>query len=107
MDAVQFGGADGVRPIDCVHQNPGTSLAPLQRKPKSLSSFVAGYKSSVTARARGELKMTDIWQRNYYDHIIRSENDFMHIWNYIDANLQLWHEDKLKPTSPPNIFNQK
>lgn len=65
------------------------------RLPRSLSSFIAGYKSSVTSRASRELNMKIIWQRNYYDHIIRSEKEFLNIWNYIDANPQKWMEDQL------------
>jgi putative transposase len=33
---------------------------------KSLASFVAGFKSSVTKRMRDELNETGIWQRNYF-----------------------------------------
>jgi putative transposase len=65
------------------HTNPavqGARGASLQdrplRLPHSLSSFIAGFKSSVTRRAFHELGLTGIWQRNYYDHIIRNEEDF-------------------------------
>jgi REP element-mobilizing transposase RayT len=27
-----------------------------------------------------------IWQRNYYEHIIRNEQDYQEIWDYIDTN---------------------
>ena len=27
-----------------------------------------------------------IWQRGYYDHIIRNERDYLNIWTYIDQN---------------------
>ena len=35
----------------------------------------------------------NIWQRSYYDHVIRDENDFLRIWNYIDGNPSKWQED--------------
>ena len=35
-----------------------------------------------------------VWQRSYYDHIIRDDNDFMTRWNYIDANPARWREDE-------------
>ena len=79
-------------------QEKGTCHAPLQRKPRSLSSFVAGFKAAVTSRAGNELNMTGIWQRNYYDHIIRNDQDFMNIWEYIDTNPQRWQEDQLHPS---------
>ena len=34
-----------------------------------------------------------IWQRNYYDHIIRNEREYIKIWDYIDINPLKWNED--------------
>jgi REP element-mobilizing transposase RayT len=93
---------DGVRPGDVrpygIRPNKGASIAPLQRKPRSISSFVAGFKAAVTSRAGNELNITGIWQRNYYDHIIRDEQDFWNIWDYIDTNPLHWQEDQLHPS---------
>ena len=36
-----------------------------------------------------------VWQKGFYDHVIRSENDFRDIWNYIEGNPSKWTEDKL------------
>ena len=43
----------------------------------------------------GILKPFDkrIWQRSFYDHIIRNENDFNEIWMYIENNPLKWQED--------------
>jgi len=35
-----------------------------------------------------------IWQRNYYEHIIRNEHEFELIRTYIVNNPGKWHEDK-------------
>jgi putative transposase len=114
---VRIVGADGVRPENVLptmnqiqqntnnHSNQGANLAPLQRKPKSLSSFIAGFKSSVTNRAERELNMTAIWQRNYYDHIIRNEHDFINIWNYMETNPQNWRDDELHSFVSAKLFN--
>ena len=97
-------GADGVRPKDkegachAPQQEPQPESQPVphfSRLPRSLSSFVAGFKAAVTSRAGRELNMTGIWQRNYYDHIIRSEMEWVDIWNYIDTNPQRWVDDEL------------
>jgi len=37
-----------------------------------------------------------LWQRNYYERIIRNENAFLRITNYIVNNPANWDEDKLK-----------
>ena len=35
-----------------------------------------------------------IWQRNYYERIIRDETEYQRIWRYIDENPARWDEDK-------------
>ena len=35
----------------------------------------------------------DLWQTSFHDHIIRSESDFLSVWNYISANPIRWSED--------------
>jgi putative transposase len=92
---------------------PGSQPAPqpgfqpaLYRAPRSLSSFIAGFKASVTSRANRELDMTGIWQRNYYERIIRNETELKNIWNYIDMNSERWYEDQMHPNTPPNPFTQ-
>ena len=36
-----------------------------------------------------------LWQKSYYDHIIRDEDDYLIRWNYIDTNPQRWEKDEL------------
>ena len=35
----------------------------------------------------------DIFQRSFHDHIIRNEEDYLRIWNYIDTNPVTWEKD--------------
>jgi REP element-mobilizing transposase RayT len=35
-----------------------------------------------------------LWQRNYYEHIIRNDTSFQRIRNYIVNNPGNWHDDK-------------
>jgi REP element-mobilizing transposase RayT len=110
-------GADGVRPTreDGARPNYGTGArrdqdahrASLRRVPRSLGSFVAGFKASVTSRAGRELNMMGISQRNYYEHIIRNEAEFKNIWDYIDTNPLHWQKDKLHPSASRSEYNQK
>ena len=39
-------------------------------------------------------KTGKMWQRNYYEHIIRDEKDYMRISNYIKNNPRKWKEDR-------------
>lgn len=62
-------------------------------------------KRALISKAMGYLKMNvsrdihkngytkNIWQRSFHDHIIRDENDYLKIWNHIDANPQKWADD--------------
>ncbi|MEI7845717.1 MAG: hypothetical protein WCK35_07930 [Chloroflexota bacterium] len=77
------------------------------RTPKPLGTFIAGFKASVTSRAKRKLTMTDIWQRNFYEHIARNETEIKHFWNYMDNNPNQWEEDKLYLNALPNEFNQE
>ena len=36
----------------------------------------------------------NIWQRGYYDHIIRNEDDYRNTWLYISNNPACWAEDQ-------------
>ena len=35
-----------------------------------------------------------IFQRSFYDHVIRDEKDYLRIWEYIENNPGKWTEDK-------------
>ena len=64
------------------------------RKPRSLGSFVAGFKSSVTKRIRDELNETGIWQRNYHDRVIRNGRELDAVRRYIESNPYAWEKDE-------------
>ena len=36
-----------------------------------------------------------VWQKGFYDHVIRSEKDYQEVWNYIEGNPGKWEEDTL------------
>ena len=84
-------GATGRSPL------PNDGRSPRQMKPRSLGSFIAGFKSSVTKRIRDEMNETGIWQRNYYERIIRNERELDAICRYIEANPLNWSEDNENP----------
>ena len=35
-----------------------------------------------------------VWQKGFYDHVIRNDADYQEIWNYIERNPSKWIEDK-------------
>lgn len=59
----------------------------------TLSSIVGSYKSVVTKYAH--LIHADFeWQERFHDHIIRDEEEFYKIANYIENNVSNWQNDK-------------
>ena len=36
-----------------------------------------------------------VWQKGFYDHVVRSDRDYREIWNYIEGNPYKWAEDEL------------
>lgn len=77
----------------------GRHDAGLTRRPRSLGSLAAGFKSAVTKRInelRGTPRKT-VWQRSYHEHIIRDEDDLVRIRKYVEDNPARWAEDRYNP----------
>ncbi len=63
-------------------------------------------KRALLGKAIGFLKMNSskqihqlfpdlsVWQRSFYEHIIRNENDYLEIWTYIENNPLKWAQDR-------------
>ncbi len=75
-------------------------------KPKprhGLPEIVRAFKS-FSARRINRLRRTDgipVWQRNYYEHIIRNEREWENIHRYIQSNPSMWAEDEENPNRQP------
>jgi putative transposase len=71
------------------------------RPPKSISSFVAGFKSATTKRVN-EIRHTpgvSLWQPRFFDHIIRDEKSLQKIREYIVNNPMNWHDDEMNQSN--------
>ena len=55
----------------------------------TVSRIIKQYKEWITKTIK-----KPIWQKSYYDHIIRNEKDYYRIWKYIDENELKWSLDK-------------
>lgn len=61
----------------------------------TIGAIVRGFKSASTKRIN-EMRQTrsvPVWQRNYYEHIIRNEKDYNAICDYITNNPLQWQYD--------------
>ena len=60
----------------------------------TLSDIICTFKSITTRLCNKRHKGNKIFQTSFYDHIIRGQEDFKEIWEYIDGNPQKWREDR-------------
>jgi len=61
----------------------------------TIGSMVRGFKIGVTKWYRQRSIPSTIWQRNYWDHIIRNESELNRIRQYILDNPMQWERDSL------------
>jgi REP element-mobilizing transposase RayT len=69
--------------------------------PRSIGSIVKGFKIGVTKWVRNNplgiekfQPLQPVWQRNYHEHIIRNEQSYQTISEYIINNPAKWNDDK-------------
>ena len=91
------GNGRGVRPD--APTSPSTQTVLTGPKSKSVGALVAGFKSAVTKRINTMRGMpgSPVWQRNYYEHVIRDEVALNRIRRYIIENPALWDKDMYNP----------
>lgn len=59
-------------------------------KTMSTNAYIRGVKAGVYPRFEKRL-----WQRNYYEHVIRCETELYEVRKYIEENPMRWREDEL------------
>lgn len=99
-------GAQGLRPQDAESMTRSHRHAPLcpnpnnrirRRAPKSLGALIAGFKSAATKYINQwrQSPGAPVWQRNYWEHVVRNETDLQEIRQYIVNNPMSWTADTL------------
>ena len=58
-------------------------------KPPPLSDIIGHWKRAVSVKL-----WFSPWQKSFYDHVIRNEDDYHRIAEYIVSNPARWHEDR-------------
>lgn len=89
--------------IEIVKDTKGECHSPLQRDNKfngtsqTIGAMIRGFKAGLTSWSRKNTVHYDLWQRNYYEHIIRNEKTYQKIVEYITNNPILWTQDRFYP----------
>ncbi len=75
---------------------------PTDTKFETLSNIIGAFKTTAATRInelRGVIGLS-VWQKSFYDHIVRNEHELERIQKYIQNNLIEWVEDRDNPASP-------
>ena len=87
-----------------VNTNPtnrrGEVTSPARRGSPTLGKIVAYFKHQSTKHINYNTPGTRVWQRNYYDHVIRDDPDLQRLRQYIQDNPMKWELDQLHPDNP-------
>ena len=72
-------------------------------RPRSLGAVIRSFKSIVARKAHSELNWKgEIWQRNYFERIVRDAQEWAETSRYILENPVKWEWDKENPQCKPN-----
>ena len=71
-------------------------------KPAPLSEVIRGFKTPSARRVNAirDVSGAPVWQRNYYERIIRNDRELQHVRRYIADNPLRWAEDTENPRRP-------
>lgn len=66
---------------------------------QTLGAIVRGFKAATTKRINDDRQTPGaaVWQRNYYEHVLRNENDLARIREYVVNNPLQWALDRENP----------
>lgn len=89
-------GVNNHSPVQSNNDSPPSANAPHPTgTARTIGSMVRGFKIGVTQWYRQRSVSSKIWQRNYWDHIIRNESELNRIRRYILDNPMQWEQDSL------------
>lgn len=94
-------GAQFIAPFDCDAINNNKKQGVMNHAPTTVGEIVRAFKARCT-NAINHIRNTPgtpLWQRNYYEHIIRGEGEMNRIRKYIVDNPAKWAEDENNPAN--------
>lgn len=108
LNPTSAGAAPCGRPSSLTETNQGQprGVAPTNEKRLTLSDVIHRFKSWTTklysdgVKQHGWLPFPgQLWQRNYYEHVIRNDDDWEKIREYISTNPYTWVTDIENPAN--------
>lgn len=100
-------GADRRPPTNHPSGGPQSAPTTLRSNPTTvLGNIFKGFKSATTVKINQHRQTpgTPVWQRGYYDHIVRNDDDLNRIRQYITDNPMQWALDAENPEFAGNVL---
>ncbi len=88
-------------PHNSIDQSLIITVEPLHSPSQTVGAVIRGFKGAVTKQIN-ELRCapgSPVWQRGYYEHIIRNQDEFHRIRQYIIKNSVNWAKDIEHPVN--------
>jgi REP element-mobilizing transposase RayT len=90
------GGAKDFSPL---HDDSPLPNRTFRSPSKTVGSIVRGFKIGVTKWFRENTETDTVWQRNYYEHVIRNDDSLSRIRQYVLDNAAQWAFDRENPAA--------
>ena len=90
--------------VGAIHELPLPPNDPMYRR-RMLIPKIIGYAKMNTAKRINQSRNTrvnPVWHRNYYEHVIRNENELNDVRQYIVDNPAKWDTDEENPNAKPS-----
>ena len=77
-------------------------------RPRSLASWASGFRSAVTSRVRRYWNRpeAEVWQEDYFERVIRDEEELFRIRDYIVSNPARWRLDRENPEAGTDVKDE-
>lgn len=89
------------QPVGTIHDSPSRAVPVAQRRRMLLAKLTGRFKM-VSAKQINALRGSSgqpLWQRNYYEHVIRDDGSLNRIRQYISDNPAHWEFDHENPAA--------
>lgn len=82
------------------NNNINEKMSDIAKKRGRLSLIISKFKTSLTRYAiKNDIPFA--WQERFYDRIIRNQNEFINVDNYIKNNISNWRDDEYYSSNHP------
>ena len=103
-DATIVGESVGVQHVEPLRNNKPQHISNFQHViPGSLGAIIRGFKSAVTRWFHVHTQIKTVWQRNFYDHVVRDDSELNRIRLYVQQNPARWEFDRLNQQSAGKV----